>query len=115
MDSIVAYIRNGTLTEDVYEATEIRCKSPRYWLSREGKLYKRSYTGPYLLCVHPEVVDLILEELHGGICGSHTGGQTLAHRAFTPKDTGGQTCKEVHKNTPKSVIDVKGMLQIYTS
>ena len=81
--TIVAYIRNETLPEDGFEAKKIRRKSQRYWLSGEGKLYKRSYTSPYLLCVHPEAVVLILEELHDGICGSHTRGRTLAHRAIT--------------------------------
>uniref|UniRef100_A0A2N9FH02 Uncharacterized protein n=1 Tax=Fagus sylvatica TaxID=28930 RepID=A0A2N9FH02_FAGSY len=48
----------------------------------EGKLYKRSYTGPYLLCVHPDLVPNLLYEIHEGICGSHTGGRSLAHRAI---------------------------------
>ena len=55
----------------------------RYWLSKVQKLYKRLYLGPYLLCVHPEAVEMLLEELHEGICGSHTGGRSLAHRALT--------------------------------
>ena len=33
-------------------------------------------------CVHPELTKLLLEELHEGICGSHTGGRSLAHRAI---------------------------------
>ena len=41
------------------------------------------FFGLYLLCVHPEVVELILEELHEGICGSHTGGKSLSHRVLT--------------------------------
>jgi len=53
------------------------------WLSEEHKLYKRSYSRPYLLCVHPEVVEPLLEELHDGICGSHIVGRSLAHRALT--------------------------------
>ena len=46
-------------------------------------MYKRSFSGPYLLCVHLEASELILEELHEGICGNHTGGRSLAHRAIT--------------------------------
>ena len=46
-------------------------------------MYKRSFSGPYLLCIHLEAVELILEELHEGICGSHTGGRSLSHRALT--------------------------------
>ena len=35
-------------------------------MSTKGKLYKRSFSGPYLLCVHPETVEILLEELHEG-------------------------------------------------
>uniref|UniRef100_A0A2N9HIM2 Uncharacterized protein n=1 Tax=Fagus sylvatica TaxID=28930 RepID=A0A2N9HIM2_FAGSY len=67
---------------DQKEAAKIRKTATRYWVSREGKLYKRSYTGPYLLCVHPDLVPNLLYEIHEGICGSHTGGRSLAHRAI---------------------------------
>ena len=30
-----------------------------------------------------KAVDLLLEELHEGICGSHTRGRSLSHRALT--------------------------------
>ena len=33
--------------------------------------------------VHPEKSELLLEELHEGICGSHTRGRSLSHRAIT--------------------------------
>ena len=46
-------------------------------------MYKRSFSGPYLLCIHPEAVELLLEELYEGICGSHTGGRSLSHTALT--------------------------------
>ena len=83
MDSIVTYLRSGILPKDKKESDWIRCKSPWYWVSEDGRLYKRSYSGPYLLCVHLEVVEVLLEELHEGICGSHTGGWSLAHRVLT--------------------------------
>ena len=50
---------------------------------RDRKLYKRSFSGPYLFCVHPEVSESLLEELHEGVYGSHTGGRSLSHRAIT--------------------------------
>ncbi|XP_075663275.1 uncharacterized protein LOC142632832 [Castanea sativa] len=50
---------------------------------RVHSIHKRSYSGPYLLCVHPEAVEPLLEELHEGICGGHIGGRSLAHRAMT--------------------------------
>ena len=33
--------------------------------------------------MHPKALELILKELHKGICGSHIGGRSLAHRAIT--------------------------------
>ena len=46
-------------------------------------MYKRSFSGPYLLCVHPNASKSLLEELHEGVCRSHTGGRSLSHRAIT--------------------------------
>ena len=80
MDPLVTFLKQGLLPEDKGEVEKV---PPRYWLSEEQKLYKRSYTGPYLLCVHPEAMRLLLEELQEGICGSHTRGRSLAHRALT--------------------------------
>lgn len=54
-----------------------------FLLSDEQKLYKHSFCGPYLLCVHPEVVELLLEELHEEICGSHMGCRSLSYRTLT--------------------------------
>jgi ribonuclease HI len=83
MDPLVAYLQNNQLPEDQKEADIIKRKAPGYWLSKEGSLYKRSFSGPYLLCVHPDLVNNLLYEIHEGICGSHTGGRSLAHRAMS--------------------------------
>ena len=83
MDPIIQFLSKDVLLEDKSEAEKKRRKAPRFWLSENQKLYKRSFSGPYLLCIHPEVSELLLEELHEGICGSHTGGRSIAHRAIT--------------------------------
>ena len=82
-DPIVSFLMNGTLPNDIIEAKKAQRKAPRYWLLEEQKLYKRSYSSLYLLCVHPEAIETLLEELHKGICGSHIGGSSLSHRALT--------------------------------
>ena len=64
------------------EADKVRRKATRFWLSENQKLYKRSFLGPYLLCVHPKMTKSFLENLYEGICGSHTGSRSLAHRAI---------------------------------
>ncbi|XP_030923438.1 uncharacterized protein LOC115950369 [Quercus lobata] len=82
MDPLVLFLKHDTLPDDKVEADKIRRKASRFWLSEDSKLYRRSFSGPYLLCVHLEATELILEELHEGICGSHTGGRSLSHKAI---------------------------------
>ena len=83
MDPMVRFLKDVVLPEEKSEAERIGRKAPRFWLSKDHKLYKRSYSGPYLLCVHHEASELLLEELHEGICGSHTEGRSLSHQAIT--------------------------------
>ena len=83
MDPIVRFLKDDILPEEKSEAEKIQKNAPRFWLSEDHKLYKRSYSGPYLLCIHLEASELLLEELHEGIRGSHTGGRSLSHRAIT--------------------------------
>ena len=71
------FLESDTLPEEKIDAEKIRRKAPRFWLSEDKKLYKRSFSGPYLLCIHPEAVKLLLEELHEEIYGSHTRGQVF--------------------------------------
>ena len=83
MNFIIRFLREDILPEEKIETNKIRKKATSYWLSEDHKLYKRSFSGPYLLCVHPELTESLLEELHEGICRSHTRGRSLAHRAIT--------------------------------
>lgn len=83
MDPIVLFLMNGTLPNDKTKAKKARRKAPQYWLSKEHKPYKCSYSGPNLLYVHPKAIETLLEELHEGICGSHTRERSLSHRALT--------------------------------
>ena len=64
MDSIILFLKEDVLPEERIEAEKVRRKATSYWLSEDNKLYKRSFSGPYLLCVHPELTESLLEELH---------------------------------------------------
>ena len=83
MDPIVKFLKDDILPKEKSKAEKIQRNATEFWLSEDHKLYKHSYSRPYLLCIHPEASKLLLEELHEGICGSHTGGRSLSHRAFT--------------------------------
>ena len=83
MDSISLFLEKDILSEEKSEAEKVHRKAPRFWLFDDRKLYKRSFSGPYLLCVYLEASESLLDELHEGVCGSHTRGRSLSHRAIT--------------------------------
>ena len=75
-----------------------------------------------MLCVHPELTESFLEEFHEGICGSHTGGRSLAHRAITQGYWWPNMQKEaleyVRKrlwNTSENVISANSLRRAYTN
>ncbi|XP_028098274.1 uncharacterized protein LOC114297987 [Camellia sinensis] len=83
MDPIITFLKDRVLPEEKKAANKIRAKSERFWLSPSEALYKKSFTGPLLKCVHPAKVEAFLYEIHEGISGSHTGGRSLAYRAIS--------------------------------
>ena len=83
MDPIIQFLSKDVLLKDKLKAEKICREAPRFWLSEDQKLYKRSFFRPYLFCIHLNVSDLLLKELHEEIFGSHTGGRSIAHRAIT--------------------------------
>ena len=74
MNPIIDFLADDRIPDNEKEANKIRRVATRYWLSKDRKLYHRSFGGPYLLCLHPEKVGQLLAELHKGVCGSHVGG-----------------------------------------
>ena len=82
MDPIRLYIATGELPDDRSRAHKVQVQSVRFSLV-DGQLNKQSLGRPYLKCLTPERGQYVLAELHEGICGNHSGGRTLAHRAHT--------------------------------
>ena len=78
----VHYLTSDELLEDRKEAQRLRAKASRFTI-HNGKLLKRSFSGPYLICVTPVEASNILSELHYGECKNHSGGRSLANRALT--------------------------------
>ena len=72
MDPIVLSLKEDILPKEKSEANKVRRKALRFWLSKDQKLYKRSFSGPYLPCIQPEASELLFEELHERICENHT-------------------------------------------
>ncbi|XP_057803713.1 uncharacterized protein LOC131019046 [Salvia miltiorrhiza] len=82
MTPIMEYLERDILPDDWNDAHRIKAQAARFCIIR-GKLYKRSFTGPYLKCINPAEARYVLSELHEGECGNHSGGRSLAHRALT--------------------------------
>ena len=110
MNPIIDFLVEDKVLDDEKEAKKIRRVASRYWLSANRKLYRRSFGGPYLLCLHPEKVNELLSELQDGVCGGHVRGHSLAHRAMTLKDFGGRRCRRMQRNMSGNVNNVKNTL-----
>ena len=67
MDPILLFLENDILPEEKLEVEKVRRKTLRFWMSEDKRLYKRSFSGLYLLCVHLDVLESFLEELHEGV------------------------------------------------
>ena len=76
---IVQYLQRGILPSDTKEARKIRTRAMRYIVMNQ-ELYRRGYSCPLLRCVSMEEADYILQEVHMGVCGNHSGGRALAHK-----------------------------------
>ena len=62
---LVFYLKDGTLPDSKEVAR---------------KLNKKGFSRPYLRCLSPEEVDHVMREVHEGICGNHSGSQSLVHK-----------------------------------
>ncbi|XP_074362926.1 uncharacterized protein LOC141703258 [Apium graveolens] len=76
MTPILAYVREGTLSEDKFKARRLRYQAARYVIY-DKVLYKRCFNQPLLRCVDDEEGNYILREVHEGIYGNHSGGSSL--------------------------------------
>ncbi|KAL5840125.1 hypothetical protein ACOSQ4_012733 [Xanthoceras sorbifolium] len=48
----------------------------------DGEMYRRGFSRTLQRCVDPQESARILQAIHGGVCGNHTGGNILAHKAL---------------------------------
>ena len=101
MDPIILFLREDILPEDKSEAEKVRRKAPCFRLSKNQKLYKHSFSRPYLLCIHPKALELLLKELHERICGSHIGGRSLSYRIIAQGYWWPNMQKEAHEYVKK--------------
>ncbi|XP_074360390.1 uncharacterized protein LOC141700576 [Apium graveolens] len=77
MTPILAYIKEGSLSDEKNEARRIKYKAARYVIY-DGILYRRGFNVPLLKCIDGDECSYILREVHEDICGNHSGDSSLA-------------------------------------
>ncbi|XP_058211603.1 uncharacterized protein LOC131323777 [Rhododendron vialii] len=83
LDPVIDYLKNQVLPPNKRDAYKLRCRAANFFLDPNDNLYRWTFTGPDLLVDHEDHVKTVLEELHSGSCGAHSGGRSLAQRVLT--------------------------------
>ena len=81
MTPIIAFIQDGHFPQDTVEAKKVRKRAARFTILNDT-LCKKGFPIPYLKCVDEEEAKYILEEIHQGIYGDHTGPRSLVNKAI---------------------------------
>ena len=75
-------MRDSILLKDKPKARKIRLKAARYTIVRKV-LYRKSFFGPLLRCLTENEAIKVVNTIYSGVCGNHSGGISLAHKAIT--------------------------------
>ncbi|KAG7552243.1 Retrotransposon gag domain [Arabidopsis thaliana x Arabidopsis arenosa] len=78
-EPIKHYIMTGELPKNKWQARKMRIVSAKFCLSKDA-LYKRGVSDPYLLCIFGPEVEILVREVHEGLCGSHASGRAMAFK-----------------------------------
>jgi hypothetical protein len=78
---ITLYLQGHYHQSDRNEAKRLKHRS-RDFAIVEGQLYKKGISQPMLKCVTETKGLEILREVHGGVCGSHSGPRVLAAKVI---------------------------------
>ena len=97
MDPIVLLLKEDILPEEKSVVNKVRRQAPWFWLFEDQKLYKCSFSGPYLLCIHPKASKLLIEVLHEGFVEA-TQEVDLYFIEPSRKAIGGQICRRKYRN-----------------
>ena len=82
MKGIIDFLQKSILPEDKANARKMRLKAAKYALIW-GVLYRKSFFGPLLRCLTEKEAVEVLDAIHSGVYGNHSGGRSLAHKAIT--------------------------------
>jgi hypothetical protein len=81
MSPIWAYLDNQPPSDDNAEVERITCKSRMYHLI-DGVLYRLGANEMMIKCISREEDIELLEDVHKGVCGSHSSWRSIIGKAF---------------------------------
>ncbi|XP_031096982.1 uncharacterized protein LOC116001233 [Ipomoea triloba] len=73
------YLQTGTLPKNDRRERKVKLRAPRFQML-DNRSYRRLYEGPLMRCLSKFEADLVMTELHSGLCSAHQGGRALARR-----------------------------------
>jgi len=76
---IKEYLLNGTCSP---RSEKIMKQQAARFVLIGDDLYRRGYTRPLLKCLTPDQASYVVRELHEGICGTHSGAQTMVAKVL---------------------------------
>uniref|UniRef100_A0A2N9EDC4 Integrase catalytic domain-containing protein n=1 Tax=Fagus sylvatica TaxID=28930 RepID=A0A2N9EDC4_FAGSY len=97
MPPIIRYLKEGKLPTDRMEARKLRIRASHFQLLG-GTLYKMGFSRPHLRCLSPEEANYVIREVHEGICGNHSRGQssgTQTHKGRTLSNDHKKKCQKL--------------------
>ncbi|XP_024006657.1 uncharacterized protein LOC112083337 [Eutrema salsugineum] len=76
---IVGYIGDGTVPADKWAARRLKARAARYVVIK-GTLLRRDASGVLLTCVHGNDIAEVMQKIHEGERGNHSGARSLAFK-----------------------------------
>ncbi|VFQ70529.1 unnamed protein product [Cuscuta campestris] len=70
MYDLMEYLVDGSLPEQDDRARKVKLRAPRFQIL-DGKLYKRAFGGPLLICLTNREAERVIAEVHEGVCAAH--------------------------------------------
>lgn len=79
MDPFINFLKDRSLPNEWANAHKLKIKASRFCLI-DGQIYRKSYRGPYLLCVGPSKAEHIMTAIHDGECGNCFRKRSMVHK-----------------------------------
>jgi hypothetical protein len=78
---LMIYLRTRGLPEDKVECKRLHRRAKHYTLVND-ELYRRGANGTLMKCITLEEQQIILQDIHIGVCGSHAGAKSLVGKTY---------------------------------